>query len=480
MNSIQKEILKKKSLGNTKVVATIGPETKDKESIEAIVKEGVSIFRINFSHGTHESNGEIIKNIREIEKIVGIPLTVFADLQGPKIRLGKIKDGKDKLKLGQEFILTTQEILGDNKMASITDIDIKDIEAGKDIYINDGLVKLQITKIVGDKIYTQVVDDGDISDGRGVNFPGTTLSLPAITPKDKEDLAFALKAGVDCVALSFVRDQQEIQELRNLMGDNQVPIIAKIEKWEAVENIESIIQAADVIMVARGDLGVELPIEKIPLIQKRIISLAHTWKKPVITATQMLISMVENPTPTRPEITDIANAIFDGTDAVMLSNETATGRFPLRSVQTMQRIIQTTEKSDLFEYFVSMKGERVEKNYSAAIGASAVEIAGTIGACAIFCATELGRTARLISSRRPLVPIFALTAKDQTMKDLNFFWGIIPIVLDKVKDAEAIFQTSEKIAKELELGGDGDSIVVTSGSKPGITGGTNLVKIQNL
>ena len=384
------------------------------------------------------------------------------------------------MKLGEEFILTTQEILGDSTMASITDIDIKDIEVGKDIYINDGLVKLQITKISGDKIYTQVVDDGDISDGRGVNFPGTTLSLPAITQKDKNDLEFSLKAGVDCVALSFVRDQQEIQELRNLMGERQVPVIAKIEKWEAVENIESIIQAADVIMVARGDLGVELPIEKIPLIQKRIISLAHTWKKPVITATQMLISMVDNPTPTRPEITDIANAIFDGTDAVMLSNETATGKYPLRSVQTMQRIIQTTEKSDLFEYSISVKGEKVEKNYSAAIGASAVEIAGTIGACAIFCATELGRTARLVSSRKPLVPVFALTAKNETMKNLNFFWGVIPLALEKIKDAQEVFEISADIAKELELGEKGSSIVVTSGSKPGITGGTNLIKIQDL
>ncbi len=467
----------------TKIVATLGPASRSLDKIESLAKAGVDIFRINFSHGTETEHSETIAKIKQVSGKLDFPVAILEDLQGPKIRLGKIKNGKATLKRGAEFILTTKEIPGDEHIASLTFPDvIKDVSPGEIIYINDGLIKLKIEKIDKENIYTKVIEGGEISDHKGVNFPNTRLSVPAITEKDKEDLKFGLAHGVDLVALSFVKSPDEVLELKKLMHTygRVVPVISKIEKWEAVENLEEIVDVSDGIMVARGDLGVEMPIEEVPVIQKKIISVCNRKGKPVITATQMLNSMIENPTPTRAEVTDIANAIFDGTDAVMLSNETAVGKFPLESVSVMRRVIKNTEKSAIFRRFLKNKtdSEKLENSsVSEAIALSANKIAENIKAKAIITATESGRTALLVSKYRPNVPVIALTPKNETLKYLTLKWGVIPVKVDAFKTVDEILQKATEIAKEKRIAKSGDAVVITAGSHTGISGSTDLLKV---
>ncbi len=468
----------------TKIVATLGPATTTPEKIEALVKAGVDIFRINFSHGTENEHSETIERIKQITGRFDFPVAILQDLQGPKIRLGKIKNGKAILNRGAEFILTTKEIIGDEHIASITfPAVIKDVSPGEIIYINDGLIKLKIERIDKENIYTKVIEGGEISDHKGVNFPNTRLSVPAITEKDKKDLQFGLKHGVDLVALSFVKSPDEVEELRNLMKKygRVVPIISKIEKWEAVENLESIVEVSDGIMVARGDLGVEMPIEQVPIIQKKIISMSNRKGKPVITATQMLNSMIENPTPTRAEVTDIANAIFDGTDAVMLSNETAVGKFPVESVSVMRRVIKNTEKSTIFKRFLKSKKDKIEGNsISEAIALSANKIAENVNAKVIITATESGRTALLVSKYKPDVPIIAITPREETLKYLTLKWGVIPVKVKAFKTVDEILEKAVKIVREKGIAKSGDAVVITAGSHTGISGSTDLLKVATV
>ncbi len=468
----------------TKIVATLGPATTTPEKIEALVKAGVDIFRINFSHGTENEHSETIERIKQITGRFDFPVAILQDLQGPKIRLGKIKNGKAILNRGAEFILTTKEIIGDEHIASITfPAVIKDVSPGEIIYINDGLIKLKIERIDKENIYTKVIEGGEISDHKGVNFPNTRLSVPAITEKDKKDLQFGLKHGVDLVALSFVKSPDEVEELRNLMKKygRVVPIISKIEKWEAVENLESIVEVSDGIMVARGDLGVEMPIEQVPIIQKKIISMSNRKGKPVITATQMLNSMIENPTPTRAEVTDIANAIFDGTDAVMLSNETAVGKFPVESVSVMRRVIKNTEKSTIFKRFLKSKKDKIEGNsISEAIALSANKIAENVNAKVIITATESGRTALLVSKYKPDVPVIAITPREETLKYLTLKWGVIPVKVKAFKTVDEILEKAVKIVREKGIAKSGDTVVITAGSHTGISGSTDLLKVATV
>lgn len=468
----------------TKIVATLGPATTTPEKIEALVKAGVDIFRINFSHGTENEHSETIERIKQITGRFDFPVAILQDLQGPKIRLGKIKNGKAILNRGAEFILTTKEIIGDEHIASITfPAVIKDVSPGEIIYINDGLIKLKIERIDKENIYTKVIEGGEISDHKGVNFPNTRLSVPAITEKDKKDLQFGLKHGVDLVALSFVKSPDEVEELRNLMKKygKVVPIISKIEKWEAVENLESIVEVSDGIMVARGDLGVEMPIEQVPIIQKKIISMSNRKGKPVITATQMLNSMIENPTPTRAEVTDIANAIFDGTDAVMLSNETAVGKFPVESVSVMRRVIKNTEKSTIFKRFLKSKKDKIEGNsISEAIALSANKIAENVNAKVIITATESGRTALLVSKYKPDVPVIAITPREETLKYLTLKWGVIPVKVKAFKTVDEILEKAVKIVREKGIAKSGDTVVITAGSHTGISGSTDLLKVATV
>lgn len=484
MKKLSKEqIISKRVDCRANIIATMGPACMQVEQIAKIVESGGFIFRLNFSHGDYLEKQQMIDNVRAIEKAAGTILTIFQDLQGPKIRLGKIKDGYAKLKMGQEFILTSEKIEGDEKMASISHSQIlKDVEAGKEIYINDGLVKLVATKVEGDKIYTKVIDDGEISTGRGVNFPGTSVRIPAITDKDKKDLAFALGAGIDMVALSFVRSAKDINDLRDLMKKNGriVPIIAKIEKWEAVEDIEEIIDAADVIMVARGDLGVELPIEQVPVIQKRIIAACRKKGKPVITATQMLISMVENPTPTRAEVSDIANAVFDGTDTVMLSNETAVGKYGSRAVETMIKVIKSAEKNERFVDAVERYATLPGSSETEAIADAACKIAQSLNAKAIICATESGSSARLISKHRPDAYVIAMTSQEDTLRKLAFSWGVMPVKVKPFTSSQQTVNKAIEVAKEMGIAKAGDTIVVTCGTITQRAGTTNLIKVEKI
>ncbi len=465
----------------TKIVATIGPSTWDRDKIMALAENGVNVFRINFSHGTYKEHKKTIQTVREVANSLNLPLSILQDLQGPKIRVGEFENGKAFLNDGAEFILTVRDIKGNEKISSITNKDvIKDVKKGEIIYINDGLIKLKVEKISNSDIYTKVLEGGEISDHKGVNFPKTHLSIPSITEKDKQDLKFGLENSVDMVALSFVKRAEDVIELRKLMESfgNVVPIISKIEKWEAVENLEEIVEVSDGVMVARGDLGVEMPIEEIPITQKRIIHLCNKRGKPVITATQMLNSMIENPTPTRAEVTDISNAIFDGTDAVMLSNETAVGRFPVESVKMMRQIIRLTERSKLFKNFAKEDEKISEHNVPDAIACSAATIAKTVKAKLIISATESGKTAMLVSKHKPNVPILALTPKEKTLYFLTLKWSVFPVKVKPFKTVDGILRRGPEIAKRLNLLKSGDLYVITAGSHTGVSGSTNLIKVD--
>ncbi len=476
-------ILKKLSRSKTKIVATLGPATNSAKMIKQLILYGVDVFRINFSHGTESEHKQTITNIKSVSGKLNAPIAILQDLQGPKIRLGTFKNEKEFLERGDEFILTADPVNGDKHVSSITYPDvIKDIHPGEIIYINDGLIKLKVNRVDNRSIYTTVLEGGEISNHKGVNFPKTRLSIPAITDKDKIDLKFGLSHGVDIVALSFVKTPEDILQLRDLMRQfgRIVPIVSKIEKWEAVENIEKIVEVSDGVMVARGDLGVEMPIEKIPVIQKKIISVANKYGKPVITATQMLNSMIESPVPTRAEVTDVSNAIFDGTDAVMLSNETAVGKFPLESVKVMERVIENTEKSSIFKSYLKRFTEPVEGDISDAIALSANRIAETIKAKLIISATESGRTALLVSKYRPFVNILAMTPKEDTYRFLALKWGIIPVKVKAFKTVDEIIERGITISKDMGLVKKGDSVVITAGSHTGVSGSTDLLKVAKI
>ena len=476
-------MIKKIPKCKTKIVVTLGPSTLSQKKIETLAKLGVSVFRINFSHGTYAQHKETIQSIREVEEKLNLPLAILQDLQGPKIRLGEFESGTAFLKKDSEFILTTNKLKGNNRISSITCKNIdKDVKKGELIYLNDGLIKLEIQKITGKNIYTKVIESGIAGNHNGVNFPTSHLSVASITEKDKKDLKFGLENNIDMVAQSFIKTAEDVLKLKNLMKatGKVVPIIAKIEKWEAVKNLKEIVEVSDGIMVARGDLGVEMSIAEIPITQKQIISLCNKKGKPVITATQMLSSMVDNPTPTRAEVTDISNAIFDGTDAVMLSNETAMGKFPIESVEMMKQIIQSTEKSSLFKSAAVENIITPEYDVPDAIAHSAVAIAKSTKAKIIISATESGKTAMLVSKYKPPVPILALTPTEKTLRFLLLKWGVFPVKVNTFKTVDEILDTGPETAKHLHFLKKNNLYVITAGSHTGISGSTNLIKIDKI
>ncbi|WP_207799627.1 pyruvate kinase [Candidatus Cryosericum hinesii] len=467
----------------TKVVATLGPATNSEEMIRALAERGVGIFRINFSHGTEEQRLAVIAAVKKVRGELDLPLAILQDLQGPKIRLGVFSQGPCEIATGGTFCLTTHMVDGNAEQASVECPPLTtEVRPGELIFINDGLIRLKAREIRGETIVTDVLKGGVLSDHKGVNFPQSDLHVPSITEKDKHDLVTGLRAGVDYVALSFVRTPDDVRELRTLMETYgaHVPIIVKVEKWQAVQNIESILAVANGIMVARGDLGVEMPIEEIPIIQKRIIALCNRMGKPVITATQMLNSMVENPSPTRAEVTDVANAIFDGTDAVMLSNETAVGKFPVETVEMMGRIIEATERSKMYWTTVEARDAASASDTSDAIAHAAVRTAQTVGAKLIVCATESGRTAILMSRCRPRTRILALTPSDLVQRRLALYFGIIPMVVQQFESVDDILRTAVAMARMSHLARRGDKIIITAGSHAGVAGSTNLIKVEDL
>src|SRR5690625_2563719 len=469
-----------KVMRHAKIVATFGPATQGYQTTSELIKAGVNVARLNFSHGDHEVHTQTFKTIRKAASDLDQPVAVFADLQGPKIRLGRFADGPHLLEDGDTFTITTRDIEGTQDICSTTFKGLpQDVEVGDQLLIDDGKIALQAIEVTKTEDVTNVVIGGTVSDNKGINLPGVAVNIPALTEKDEEDLRFALELGVDMIALSFVRSADDIDAVHAIMEEEgrRIPVIAKLEKPQAVDNLQEIIDAFDAIMVARGDLGVELPLEKVPMVQKRAIQLARRWAKPVIVATQVLESMIDNPRPTRAEASDCANAVLDGADAVMLSGETSVGKYPVRTVQTMASIIKATEEQglDRMPPLGTRPGTR-----GGAITRAAVDIAQALDIPFLVAFTQSGDSARRLSRLRAPQPIYAFTHSYTTSNVLCLSWGVIPKI---VPFKDSTDQMTEQIDYELVKSGlaqMNDLVVMVAGSPPGVPGTTNMLKVHRM
>ena len=462
----------------TKIVATIGPATQSEEIITDLIKAGVTTFRLNFSHGDHKDHQERIETIRKVSKKLDIDVGILQDLQGPKIRLGRFKDGPVKVKKGDNFTLTSNEVKCTKSIANVTYNKLaQEVSVGKRILLDDGKIEMIVKKvdIPNNLLECKVTVGGVLSNNKGVNFPDVQLSVKALTDKDKEDLEFGLTAGVDWIALSFVRNPSDINEIKNLINKHghSIPVVAKIEKFEAIDQIDSILPLCDGVMVARGDLGVEMPAEEVPLLQKDLIRKANTLGIPIITATQMLDSMASNPRPTRAEVSDVANAILDGTDAVMLSNETAVGDYPVEAVETMATIARRIER----DYPLKSIESHLPSTIPNAISAAVSNIARQLDAGAIIPLTKSGSTARNVSKFRPPTPILATTTERSVARRLQLVWGVTPLLVKNDDRTAKTFSIAMQIAQELGILKQGDLVVQTAGTLTGISGSTDLIKV---
>ncbi|MCJ2544550.1 pyruvate kinase [Thermostichus vulcanus] len=488
------------SFRRTKIVATIGPASLDPIILREMILQGATTLRLNFSHGDHELHRRSIRLIRQTSMDLGIQVAILQDLQGPKIRLGKFAEGPIALKAGDPFVLTSQPIAGSQERSWVTyDKLAQEVPEGATILLDDGRVEMRVEAVDPEagELFCRTIVGGTLSDNKGVNFPGVRLSIRAVTQKDKEDLYFGLNQGVDWVALSFVREPSDVLELRELMAavGKRVPIIVKIEKHEAIEQLPQILALSDGVMVARGDLGVELPAEEVPILQKRMIALANCLGIPVITATQMLDSMAHSPRPTRAEISDVANAILDGTDAVMLSNETAVGKYPVEAVATMARIAVRTEQDYFGPTYTERRqqirsltlqelGQRngnvptrqslIPDSISRAVG----EIARELDAVAVMTLTKTGATARNVSKFRPRTPILAVTPHVEVARRMQLVWGVRPLLVMDLSTTRQTFQSAISLAQEEGLLNDGDLVVLSAGTLPGVAGSTDLIKVD--
>ncbi|ABB56130.1 pyruvate kinase [Synechococcus elongatus] len=463
----------------TKIVATIGPATSKPEVLRALIEAGASTLRLNFSHGTHDDHQRSIRLIRQISFELNRPVGILQDLQGPKIRLGRFADGPITVQKGDSFILTSRSVPGSQTISSVTYEPLADeVPEGATILLDDGRVEMTVVKVDRQtrELHCEVVVGGILSNNKGVNFPGVYLSVKALTDKDREDLIFGLDQGVDWVALSFVRNPQDVLEIKELISraGKSVPVIAKIEKHEAIEQMEAVLSLCDGVMVARGDLGVELPAEEVPILQKRLIRTANRLGIPVITATQMLDSMVSNPRPTRAEISDVANAILDGTDAVMLSNETAVGKFPIEAVSTMATIAHRIEAEQQYITLNPTPTSSIPNAISQAVG----HIAEQLDAAAIMTLTQSGATARNVSKFRPTTPILAVTPNIDVARQLQLVWGVQPLLVVDLPSTSQTFRAALNVAQERTLLKEGDLVVMTAGTLPGVSGSTDLVKVE--
>jgi pyruvate kinase len=466
----------------TKIVATVGPAISTPEMLSAVIEAGATTLRLNFSHGTHEDHKRSIRLIRQLSYELNRPVGILQDLQGPKIRLGKFANGPIVLNKGDRYTLTSQEIPGTQEISSVTYPPLADeVPNGATIMLDDGRVEMKVEEIdqAAGAIHCRVVVGGPLSDSKGVNFPGVYLSIKALTDKDRRDLAFGLDQGVDWVALSFVRNPQDIIEIKEIIAaaGKSIPVIAKIEKHEAIEQMEEVLSLCDGVMVARGDLGVELPAEDVPMLQKRLIAMANRMGIPVITATQMLDSMVNSPRPTRAEISDVANAILDGTDAVMLSNEAAVGKYPVEAVETMARIAARIDQERHLwpNWMTETPSERSVPN---AISAAVGQIAVQLNAKAILSLTKTGATARNVSKFRPNIPILAVTPHVEIARQLQLVWGVQPLLVLNLPSVRQTFQSSINAAQEKGFVKEGDLVVMTAGTLQNVSGSTDLIKVE--
>ncbi|RCJ19352.1 pyruvate kinase [Nostoc sp. ATCC 43529] len=469
------------SLRRTKIVATIGPATSSPEMLKAIIEAGATTLRLNFSHGTHADHQRNIRLIRQTAFELNQPVAILQDLQGPKIRLGKFDNGAIVVAKGDRFTLTNRPVIGTQEISCVTyDYLAQEVPVGAKILLDDGRVEMVVEEINRDKgdLHCRVTVAGKLSNNKGVNFPGVYLSIKAMTDKDREDLMFGLDQGVDWVALSFVRNPQDLMEIKELISSTgkQVPVIAKIEKHEAIEQMEAVLALCDGVMVARGDLGVELPAEDVPVLQKRLIATANRLGIPIITATQMLDSMVSNPRPTRAEVSDVANAILDGTDAVMLSNETAVGNYPVEAVATMARIAERIEQEEAQSVVRQLRDTR--RSIPNAISQAVSQIAEQLGAAAIMTLTQTGATARNVSKFRPHTPVLAVTPHVNVARQLQMVWGVKPLLVLGLPSTGQTFQAAINVAQELKLLSEGDLVVMTAGTLQGVSGSTDLIKVE--
>ncbi len=462
----------------TKIVATIGPATNTPDVLKALIKAGATTLRLNFSHGTHDEHQRNIRLIRQTAFELNQPVGILQDLQGPKIRLGRFEEGPIVVNKGDRFTLTSNPVPGTQEISSVTYEPLADeVPEGATILLDDGKVEMLVEEIDRAKraLHCRVVVGGTLSNNKGVNFPGVYLSIKAMTDKDRQDLMFGLDQGVDWVALSFVRNPQDVLEIKELItsAGKETPVIVKIEKHEAIEQMEAILSLSDGVMVARGDLGVELPAEDVPILQKRLIATANRLGIPVITATQMLDSMVNSPRPTRAEISDVANAILDGTDAVMLSNEAAVGKYPVESVETMARIAVRIEQEQ-----IAHKVKDTRRSIPNAISQAVGQIAEQLQAAAIMTMTKTGATARNVSKFRPYTPILAVTPHVDVARQLQLVWGVKPLLVLDLPSTGQTFQAAINVAQEKQLLAEGDLVVMTAGTLQGVPGSTDLIKVE--
>ena len=473
------------SMRKTKIICTVGPSTDKPKILENMMRAGMNVARFNFSHGDYQIHETRFQEVVAARQKLGLPVATMLDTKGPEIRLGIFKDHKSvEIASGDEYTLTTRDVPCDNKIASVSFAELpRDVTVGTQILINDGLVSMTVKKISGTDIVCTVQDGGVLSDRKGVNVPGVELSMPYLSERDMSDLEFGAKLGFDYIAASFVRTAADVAYLRkftNALGWRNVRIIAKIENMDGVRNIDEIIGEADGVMVARGDMGVEIPFEMIPSIQKKIIQRAYRAGKQVITATQMLESMITNPRPTRAEITDVANAIYDGTSAIMLSGETAAGAHPVEAVETMSRIAETTEGQ--IDYVTHFNNAATEANrrITDAISHATVTTAHDLGAKAIITVTKSGSTARMISKHRPQCMIIGCTTDETVCRQMNLSWGVVPFLCDEKKNTDELFSHAVEVARKNGLVTAGDVVVITAGIPLGISGTTNMLKVEKL
>ena len=464
----------------TKIICTLGPASDSDAVLERLIQEGMDVARFNFSHGTHEEQKKRLTKLRLLRERYGRPVATLLDTKGPEIRVRDFKDGAITLQKGDEFVLTGREVEGDEHIVTITYPElVSDVKVGQRILIDDGLIEMTVKELTDTDIICDVNNGGKVSNHKGINVPGIHLSLPYISEVDKSDLLFGIEEDVDYVAASFVRTAEDVQQIRKLLQENggeQIKIIAKIENREGVNCIDEIIKVSDAIMIARGDMGVEIPTEEVPVIQKMIIKKVYEAGKQVITATQMLDSMIHNPRPTRAEATDVANAIYDGTSAIMLSGETAAGDYPVEAVETMVRIALRTEAD--INYISRLRARKTNEKPSItdAISHTACLMAGDLNATSIVTVTKSGRTARMISKYRPQSPIIGGCMSDKVCRQLNLSWGVIPLKVEEKQDADELFDHALERSKEAGLIQEGDTVVLTAGVPLGIAGTTNLLK----
>ena len=466
----------------TKIVCTLGPSTDKEEVLRNLMKNGMNVARMNFSHGTHEEQKARLDMIKKLREELNLPVAALLDTKGPEIRIGDVEGGKLELKPGQEFTLTTEEMLGTEKKVTITYKELyKDVEPGDSILIDDGLIGMEVVRIDESDIVCRVKNGGFISNHKGVNVPGVELNMPFVSPKDLADIVFAVKQDYDFIAASFTRTAEDIMEIRKILqehGGEKIHIIAKLENKQGVKNCEDILRVADGIMIARGDMGVEIPLEEVPVIQKELIRKAMHMGKPVITATQMLDSMMKNPRPTRAETSDVANAIYQGTSAIMLSGETAAGAYPIEAVQTMAKIAERTEQD--IDYSREFKPRKLAEapDVTSAISHATCTTAADLKAAAIVAVSKSGRTVSRIAKYLPVCPIIGCTTDERVYRQLNLLWGVTPVVMEEANTADELFDHAVELAEQKGLIARGELVVIAAGVPVGLSGTTNMMKVQ--